>query len=137
MSMESVDIYMESYNTLNTIQKCIDTVETIGIPYNLMDSKSASWLRDRIRNYLSTITDMYQKRRGERDFVKDDYMEFIDHMERQNTMDKIIIDFTKMQPKHACELRALIKETVNVRKINVWKVIQGGYTPIDRNGCMC
>ena len=135
MSMESVDIYMESYNTLTTIQQCIDTVETIGIPYNLMDSNTARYIRDRVRNYLSDITDMYQKRRGEKGFEKDDYMEFIDHMERQNTMDKIIIDFTKMKDVDACGLRALIKESVNVRKFKVWQVIQGGYTPIDRCSC--
>ena len=135
MSMESIDIYKESYNTLNTIRCCIDTVETLTIPYNLMDSKSASWMRGRIRNYLSDITGMYQKRRGERDFVKDDYMELVDHLERQNSMTKITIDFTKLKLEHACGLRALIKETANVRKIEVWKVIQGGYTPIHRCGC--
>ncbi len=132
MSLESKDIYMESYNTLTTIQNYIDSAETITVPYNLMDSKTAGWIRDRVRNYLSDITDMYQKRRGEAGFEKDDYMEFIDHMERQNTMDKVTIDFTKMNSKHACELRALIKESVNVRKFKVWQVIQGGYTPISR-----
>lgn len=137
MSMESIDIYKESYNTLNTIRNCIDTVETLTIPYNLMDSKSASWMRDRVRNYLSSITDMYQKRRGERDFVKDDYMEMVDRLERQNTTDKITIDFTKLKENHAYCLRALIKETANVRKIEVWKVIQGGYTPTRSNRCGC
>lgn len=135
MSMESIDIYKESYNTLNTIRNCIDSVETLTIPYNLMDSKSAAWMRDRIRNYLSEITGMYQKRRGEAGFEKNDYMEMVDHMERQNTMDKITIDFTKLNMKHSCELRALIKETANVRKIEVWKVIQGGYTPIHNCNC--
>ena len=49
-----------------------------------LDGETARYLRDRIRNYLSSIIGKYNISRGERDFVKDDYKEFL------NRLDEII-----------------------------------------------
>lgn len=124
MSMESLEIYRESYNYIQKLKLTVKN-DKFTVNYNGLDQKTASWLRDRIRNNLSKITGLYQKKRGERDFVKDPYMESIDRLERSNTTNTFTVDFTKMKEEHACELRALITETLNVRTFKVWQVIAG------------
>lgn len=124
MSMESKDTYMKSYHYIQKLQ-CSICNDKFTVYYNDLDNKTASWLRDRIRVYLSKITGLYQKRRGERDFVKDDYMELVDRLERSNTTYSFTVDFTKLKECHAEELRRLIIETLNVRANKVWQTIAG------------
>ena len=124
MSMESIEIYRESYNYIQKLKQSVKSDKFV-IQYNNLDQKTAGWLRDRIRNYLSKITGLYQKRRGERNFEPDPYMESIDRLERSNTTNTFSVDFSKLKENHACELRALITDTLNVRTFKVWQVIAG------------
>ena len=123
--MESIDIYRNSYHYIQKLKCNVCCDDKFTVLYNNLDNKTASWLRDRIKVFLSKITGLYQKRRGERDFVKDDYMEFVDRLERSNSTNSFTVDFSKLNESHATELRCLIKETLNVRSNQVWQTISG------------
>jgi len=125
MSMESIKTYKESYAYIQSLLNTICSVDKLVIDYKQLDSETARWLRDRIRNYLSSLIGNYNISRGERNFVKDDYKEFLNKLEKSNSTTKFVVNLESLDPKHADGLIALIKETLNVRKHKVWQTIFG------------
>ena len=125
MSMESIRTYKESYAYIQSILNTICSAEKIVIDYRKLDGETARYLRDRIRNYLSSIIGKYNISRGERDFVKDDYKEFLNRLEKANSTNIFTVTVDKLKDEHAEKLVALIIETLNVRKRKVWQTILG------------
>jgi len=125
MSMESIKTYKESYDYIQNLLNTICNADKIVIDYRNLDGETAKWLRNRIRNYLSSIIGNYNISRGERNFVKDDYKEFLNRLEKSNTTTKFVVNIDKLEDKHAEELIGIIKETLNVRKHKVWQTIFG------------
>ena len=130
MSMESIKTYKESYAYIQSLLNTICSVDKLVIDYKQLDGETARWLRDRIRNYLSSLIGTYNISRGERDFVKDDYKEFLNRLEKSNTTTKFVVNLESLDPKHADGLISLIKETLNVRKRKVWQTIFGWSTKL-------
>ena len=130
MSMESIKTYKESYAYIQSLLNTICSVDKLVIDYKQLDGETARWLRDRIRNYLSSLIGTYNISRGERDFVKDDYKEFLNRLEKSNSTTKFVVNIDKLEDKHAEELIAIIKETLNVRKHKVWQTIFGWSTKL-------
>ena len=128
MSMESIGIYKESYDYIQTLQNTICSSEKLTIDYKQFDNETARYMRNRIRNYLSSIIGNYNISRGERNFVKDDYKEYLNSLEKSNCTTRFTVNLEKLHPEHADALVALIKETLNVRKRKVWQTIFGWST---------
>jgi hypothetical protein len=126
--MESIRTYKESYAYIQSILNTICSAEKIVIDYRKLDGETARYLRDRIRNYLSSIIGNYNISRGERNFVKDDYKEYLNSLEKSNCTTRFTVNLEKLHPEHADALVALIKETLNVRKRKVWQTIFGWST---------
>lgn len=130
MSMESIRIYKESYAYIQTLQNTVGSTDKLIIDYKQFDSETARYMRNRIRNYLSSIIGNYNISRGERNFVKDDYKEYINTLEKSNCTTRFIVNIPKLHSEHAEGLIALIKETLNVRKRKVWQTIFGWSTKL-------